>query len=164
MEKEKKGLFEMLAAFWKEKAAERQQETIGFRVKKTPKGKKDDSVLGEEEKNVFLKEERKDIFAEGKPFLLAESFWEEKEERQTKQGKPFFREETMGKRKIVPVIEEEIVPLQMEKTEEKQEEKLEPKQKKEERQQETDVDVETLMQEITKKLWEERESCGRRLR
>ena len=36
--------------------------------------------------------------------------------------------------------------------------------KKEERQTEQNVDIELLMQKITKKLWEERESSGRRRR
>ena len=31
-------------------------------------------------------------------------------------------------------------------------------------QKEAEVDVEKLMRQITKKLWEEREGCGRRLR
>ena len=33
-----------------------------------------------------------------------------------------------------------------------------------EQQNSAEIDVEKLMQQITKKLWEEREGCGRRLR
>ena len=64
-----------------------------------------------------------------------------------------------------------IIPVVMETANEKKEyaEREEPvpkkeESRKEEKQTETMVDIEKLMQEMTKRLWEERESCGRRLR
>ena len=164
MEKEKKSLLEALTAFWMEKTTEMQQDGIGFQTEKAPRRKKDDSVFGNEEKAFFSEEKRKNLFAEGKDFLLAESFREKKEGQQTGMQKDGVWEETMEEQKVVPVIEEKTVPLQVEVAEEEQGEKQEQKRKKEERQQETEVTVEMLMREITKKLWEERESCGRRLR
>ena len=67
------------------------------------------------------------------------------------------------KRNIVPVMEE--VAQEEEKTEEEAEESPErEKIKKEGQQVESEIDIEKLMRQMTKKLWEERESCGRRLR
>ena len=164
MEKEKKGLLEALAAFWMEKTAGMQLDGIGFQMEKKSRGKKDDSVLGKEEREFFSEEKRKDFLAEGNSFMLAESFGEKKEGPQSGKKKDGFREKTKEKRKIVPVSEEDAAPLQEEFAEEEQEKEQEKKWKNEEPQQETEVDVEGLMREITKKLWEERESCGRRLR
>lgn len=164
MEKEKKGLLGMLAAFWKDQTEEMRQGGIGFQVEKEPQRKGNDFVFSEEERKAFQKEEKRDFFAAEKAFLLAEPFWEKREEQQTRQETVFFREETAEKRKIVPVAEEERVFLQERFAEEESETTQERTWKKDEPRQERELDVETLMQEITKKLWEERESCGRRLR
>lgn len=72
-------------------------------------------------------------------------------------------EEERAKRNIIPVEEEakqkEAVVSEWEKGFPKAE-----AMKWEEPQKEAPFDIEKLMQEMTKKLWEERESCGRRLR
>ena len=65
-------------------------------------------------------------------------------------------------RRIVPVEEEE---KQIEKrTVEETELPAREVKKMEKTQEETAIDIENLMRQMTKKLWEERESCGRRLR
>ena len=160
----KRSLFEMLAGFWKDQTEEMRQGGIGFQVEKEPQRKGNDFVFSEEERKAFQKEEKRDFFAAEKVFLLAEPFREDTEEQQTRQEKVFFREETAEKRKIVPVIEEELIPMPERTVEEEPETRQERTWKKEEPRQEKELDVEALMQEITKKLWEERESCGRRLR
>lgn len=160
----KKGLFEMLTALWKEQTEEMRQEGIGFQVEKEPQRKGNDFVFSEEERESFRKEGKRGFFAVETEFLLAEPFREEKEEQQTRQKKVFFREETAEKRKIVPVIEEELISMPEGTVEEEPETRQERTWKKDEPRQEKELDVEALMQEITKKLWEERESCGRRLR
>ena len=71
--------------------------------------------------------------------------------------------EETERRRIIPVTAEmeqkkEVVSAEQQerseqKTFQKEETKVEPV-----------VDIEKLMRQMTKKLWEERESCGRRLR
>ena len=80
-------------------------------------------------------------------------------------GKTFFwdaAEKEDEKRNIIPVImdkREEKMPEKKEQPEEgtepvwREEEKAEPME-----------DIESLMRQITKRLWEEREGCSRRLR
>ena len=100
--------------------------------------------------------------------LTAEMFRLEQEDavEEERLGQVFLWE-TPGmeeeKRSIVPVMEE--VVQEEEKTEKKAEESPErEKIKKEGQQVESEIDIEKLMRQMTKKLWEERESCGRRLR
>lgn len=72
-------------------------------------------------------------------------------------------EEEREKRSVVPVAEkakQEKMPA----AEAEQEMPKTETVKREEPQAETLLDIEKLMQQMTKKLWEERESCGRRLR
>lgn len=100
--------------------------------------------------------------------LTAEIFREEKKEETEKNGmgKGFFversAEEGEKQRNIIPVAE----PVKETKETEIEEERplyMEEKQKDEKRG-EVQIDIERLMRQMTKKLWEERESCGRRLR
>ena len=81
-------------------------------------------------------------------------------------GKPFLWEmpmEEQEKRSIIPVMAEPV--QEKESVLEERQEKLERETtKREELQAEPTVDIEKLMRQMTKKLWEERESCGRRLR
>lgn len=98
--------------------------------------------------------------------LTAEIFRQEKEEETEKSGigKAFFKdaEEREKPRNIIPVAE----PAKKTKETEREEERplyIEEKQKDEKRG-EAQIDIEKLMRQMTKKLWEERESCGRRLR
>ena len=81
-------------------------------------------------------------------------------------GKPFLWEmpmEEQEKRSIIPVMAEPV--QEKESVLEERQEKLERETtEREEPQAEPTVDIEKLMRQMTKKLWEERESCGRRLR
>lgn len=101
--------------------------------------------------------------------LMTEVFWnggrETDEQGETEFGKAFLwemPEEEQPVRSIIPVMEE---TKQEETTAETEEELwMKERPKREEKQAEIQIDIEKLMQQMTKKLWEERESCGRRLR
>ncbi|MGN0134920.1 MAG: hypothetical protein ACI4AO_09345 [Anaerotignum sp.] len=159
--------------------------------KKTFWEEKVETVLGEkEETGGLLEQERKFFFAEAEKkregisetvedgegaeerkvshLFTAEVFREERqaEAEKSKMGQAFLwerPEEERDRRSIVPVAEE----AEREKAIVSEGEQEMPKTetvKREEPQTETELDIEKLMQEMTKKLWEERESCGRRLR
>ena len=88
------------------------------------------------------------------------------EKKETGMRQAFFTEiaeEEREKRSIVPVFAE---AAEEERVHAAEEEKMPEKEihKKEETQTESVIDIEGLMRQMTKKLWEERESCGRRLR
>ena len=72
-------------------------------------------------------------------------------------------EEETEKRQVIPVSEEKVQEKELA-VEEIKEPQSTVVSKKEEKQTEPVVDIEKLMRQMTKKLWEERESCGRRLR
>ena len=143
---------------------------------------------GKEQDNSVLEKQKKIVFAEAKE---KENLWisEETEDTERKQrvnlfsaeffregrkveaeegvlGKPFLWEmpmEEQEKRSIIPVMAEPVQEKEM--VLEERQEKLERETtKREEPQAESTVDIEKLMRQMTKKLWEERESCGRRLR
>ena len=100
--------------------------------------------------------------------FLTEVFREERqaEAEESKLGQAFLwerLEEEREERSILPVTED----AKQEKVVVSQGEQEFPKAeavKREEPKTEEPFDIEKLMQEMTKKLWEERESCGRRLR
>ena len=80
-------------------------------------------------------------------------------------GKMFQQEteEEQEKRKIIPVADEQAEQETVVSTE--QMEVFKPEQKKrDEKKTVSEVDIEKLMRQMTQKLWEEREGCGRRLR
>lgn len=101
--------------------------------------------------------------------FATEVFWngeQETEEAEHGVGKTFLwemPEEEKMVRNIIPVAEkveqEEIA--ERETLQEFQSEELPGKESK---QPDPQIDIEKLMRQMTKKLWEERESCGRRLR
>lgn len=67
--------------------------------------------------------------------------------------------------RIVPTAAKRTAePIAQRKTEEVQEIFAEQTAKQEKKQAEPSFDIDGLMRQITKRLWEERESCGRRLR
>lgn len=104
----------------------------------------------------------------GSHLFTAAVFWEERQEEaeESKMGQAFLWEKPemeQKRRSIVPVTEK----MQQEETpvaEAAQEMPKTETAKREEPQTEMPFDIEKLMQQMTKKLWEERESCGRRLR
>ncbi len=157
-------------AFWEEKV-----ETV-LGVKEETGG------LLEQEKKLFFAEaekeqkENSEVGEEGEKtekrkvssLFLTEVFQEERQEEAegSKMGQAFLwemPEMEKERRSIVPVTEK----MQQEKTPVAEAEQEMPKAetaKREEPQTEMPFDIEKLMQQMTKKLWEERESCGRRLR
>lgn len=89
-------------------------------------------------------------------------------ETETSGGnEPLWRqpEEEAERRRIVPVAAKEAAETISErKAEAEQEIFAAQTEKREEKQTEPSFDIDVLMGQITKRLWEERESCGRRLR
>ena len=182
MEKEEKGLFYRLMDFWKEKVSLGGTEMIGF-----PEERKERTIplaemgavaaLAQEETRLVFreeslpreKEEKKEnstVWAE-KPVQRAErnmTEWLEEAVSETrtseKEDDVFLVREEKRKNILLAAAEKE---QKKELSEEAEETKTELP-KREERQAEQAVDIEQLMQKITKKLWEERESSGRRLR
>ena len=99
--------------------------------------------------------------------FTAEAF-REKQQWQTEEGqKAVFRHslplETARGRHIVPIVAEGRA-LRREKAEQKEKKPQEESKKEREQPKQAEIDIERLMREMTKRLWEERESSGRRLR
>ena len=184
MEKEEKGLFYRLMDFWKEKVGLGETEKIGFPEEKRERKislaemgavamlaqEETRQMFGKEEYLPREKEERKEntaVWAE-KPVQIAERKaieWMRKEavseERVSEKANDIFSVKEEKRKNILLTAAEKEQKKGF--SEEMEETKTELP-KKEERQTEQNVDIELLMQKITKKLWEERESSGRRLR
>lgn len=149
--------------FWKEAAAETEKTAFAESILEKQK-----SILrtetAEEEKiggETAEKGKKGTLFSAE---ILRENGLAEKKETGMRQA--FFTEiaeEEREKRSIVPVFAE---AAEEERVHAEEEEKMiaEEIHKKEETQTEAVLDIEKLMRQMTKKLWEERESCGRRLR
>lgn len=194
METEKKGLFGRLMDFWKESFESGMADRIGFRHDTGEEEKPFAemgavaSLAQEETKKVF-----RDGGVEPLVSADKNKFFElEYEEENRKNGVPFgeevkqkekgsaivFQEALQGKtigaaflmempekekkRNIMPVAEEKEEKTMV--FEESQKEPGREHVRKEEPLSGIAVDIEKLMRDMTKKLWEERESCGRRLR
>ena len=201
MEKKRKGLFERLMDFWKEKIYVEGEDRIGFWYEKNPL--EEHLVEMGTTADVNQKEMQKNFFSEKEEQwqMLQEMFSAEKTEKPQKKKESIFSESVQifveneeaqrnrnvqvlqweepemekGERKNIAIVdlkekakEERIVAaIREEKTEESFiEEKEEDREMSAriEQQKTAEIDVEKLMQQITKKLWEEREGCGRRLR
>ena len=109
-------------------------------------------------------EERKEPAA-----IFTAEIFREKSQKETEDN--MMGRSLLWKEPVEEQATRRIIPVVMETANEKKEyaEREEPvpkkeESRKEEKQTETMVDIEKLMQEMTKRLWEERESCGRRLR
>ena len=150
--------------------------------------KADGGLEGKEQDNSVLEKQKKIVFAEAKEKehlqiseetedterkqrvnLFSAEFFREGRKAEAEEGvlgKPFLWEmpmEEQEKQSIIPVMAEPV--QEKESVLEERQEKLERETtKREELQAEPTVDIEKLMRQMTKKLWEERESCGRRLR
>ena len=139
----------------------------------------DNSVLEKQKKIVFaeakekehlqISEETEDTERKQRVNLFSAEFFREGRKAEAEEGvlgKSFLWEmpmEEQEKRSIIPVMAEPV--QEKESVLEERQEKLERETtKREELQAEPTVDIEKLMRQMTKKLWEERESCGRRLR
>lgn len=144
--------------------------------------KKQESSVLEREKKLFFAEEEKEQREpmeaveegertekqKGSKLFTAEVF---REERQAEAeigriGRAFLWEmlEMEKERRSIVPVKEEAKQEKIAVAERKQEMPKTEMMKREEPQTGTPFDIEKLMQQMTKKLWEERESCGRRLR
>ena len=201
MEKERKGLFDRLMDFWREKIYMVGEDKIGFWYEKdsleehfAEMGAVADVSRKEVQKNFFPEKEEKlqrqqEMFSaekaeepkKKKESVFAESvqMFKENEEAERRKSAQVLLWEVPGAEKknresIAIAVQEEkakgerIAPVvRAEKaaesfTEEKEEDR--EMSARIEQQKTAEIDVEKLMQQITKKLWEEREGCGRRLR
>ena len=190
MEKEEKGLFYRLIDFWKEKVGLGETEKIGFpkdrKERRMPLAEMGTvaALAQEEVRQIFREEEY--LPKEKKQEVDVFGVWQDKrmnleEDRGAEEkpvGRTVFEErpaEDNGDRVFlwdIPVKEEKRrnILFAAEEAEKKKELPSEADdmkievQMREKRQAEQAVDIEQLMQKITKKLWEERESSGRRLR
>lgn len=103
------------------------------------------------------------------PIFTAEIFrekteWREAEERRKTtfmQEAPFAEQE---KRKTIPIVAETGLAEKAAAAEEAEELPQEAPKKEREQAKGAEIDIERLMREMTKRLWEEREASGRRLR
>lgn len=154
-------------AFWEEnmqKAAENKAETLLQKEQKQlffeeKAEAKKESVLPAAEESI---QEKKTIV----PIFTAEIFREETERRteEEKQKAVFVMPlEEKTQRKIVPIAEERKPAEKIAAEKEAEQPQEEPKKEREQRK-DAEIDIERLMREMTKRLWEERETSGRRLR
>ena len=154
-------------AFWEEVAETvfKQEEMENRFLEK----RKEAVIEGKEDSTSGMKEESER--AENKRttrIFTAELFREEKQAEAEKEGmgRTFFLEKPVEEvewRRVIPVTAEMAQEKKVALEEPQEMEKREEPQRKEV-QAEPVVDIEKLMRQMTKKLWEERESCGRRLR
>ena len=154
--------------FWEEKAdgglgGKEQDNSV------LEKQKKIVFAEAKEKENLWISEETEDMERKQRVNLFSAEFFREGRKAEAEEGvlgKPFLWEmpmEEQEKRSIIPVMAEPVREKEM--VLEERQEKLERETtKREELQAEPTVDIEKLMRQMTKKLWEERESCGRRLR
>ena len=201
MEKERKGLFERLMDFWKEKIYMAGEDRIGFWYEKDPleehlaeMGTVTYANQKEEKKNFFSEKEEQrqmlhemfsadkteepqkkkvSIFSESVQMFKANDEAEKNRNAQVLQWKEPEMEKRSRESIIIAVQEDKAkeeritTEIRAEKnaesfTEEKEEDRV--MSARIEQQKTAEIDVEKLMQQITKKLWEEREGCVRRLR
>lgn len=113
-------------------------------------------------------QEKKTEHLETTRLFFAEGLREGQKERKEKSGigRAFWTEAVTGeqaeRRKTVPIVS---TVAEKKKTPPAAEEQRTPqKQEKTEKEERSEIDIERLMRQMTKRLWEERESCGRRLR
>ena len=146
--------------FWEEDRA-KAIVSAGEILEKQKKILPEKTAEEETEEEKTPKKERKTNFFSAEP--LGER--EQAEEKEPMMRRAFFTEtaeEEREKRRIVPVSAEVVQEEKRIAAEER--ETVREAHKKEKTQTEPVIDIEGLMRQMTKKLWEERENCGRRLR
>ena len=194
MEREKDGLFGRLVQFWREKVRMQGEKNIGFWKEDAVENHFAElgavAVLSQEEtRGTFWQEEEERKTAEKKMMrilpetdegkeqkeekaaysqriFVAERFAEEKENEERRSGYVFAEdkpEKNAEKRKVIPVAAEKMPEKELVSEGLQEGDKTETY-RKEEVTAESKQNVEYLMREITKRLWEEREGCGRKLR
>ena len=103
------------------------------------------------------------------PIFTAEIFREKTERREAEERrKTIFMQEApfaeQEKRKTIPIVAETGLAEKAAAAEEAEELPQEAPKKEREQAKGAEIDIERLMREMTKRLWEEREASGRRLR
>lgn len=150
---------EVKKTFWEEKAEWNEKEERAEVFREEIFDKKAEPLEEDEEES--LKKEKRQA-----EFFMAEVFRTEAAEEQMKQetGKMFFADipEKEEERTIIPVAEETKEKDFL--TEQEFSEKERIVEKRTEKMTEPTIDIESLMRQMTRKLWEEREGSGRRLR
>ena len=109
--------------------------------------------MAEEEKTRKSEQRNVELFRGG-------AFWREerREKEEAEERSVFLREmELESEKQMISAVKEEVEPAEMQ-------EPVEITKKQEEKKTEPAVDIEKLMRQITERLWEEREGCGRKLR
>lgn len=171
MQQEKRGLFGRLLDFWKEKT----EETgggIGF----WSGGKTEGKAAAENRQDALPQEktEKKPFFweetvrtAKEKKAEEAETFGQERREAEERRKAIFMQEAPFAeqeKRKTIPIVAETGLAEKAAAAEEAEDVPQEAPKKEREQAKGAEIDIERLMREMTKRLWEEREASGRRLR
>lgn len=103
------------------------------------------------------------------PIFMAEIFREKTERREAEERrKTIFMQEApfaeQEKRKTIPIVAETGLAEKAAAAEEAKDVPQEAPKKEREQAKGAEIDIERLMREMTKRLWEEREASGRRLR
>jgi hypothetical protein len=116
----------------------------------------------DEEKPLRMAEEEKTRKSEQRNVELfrGDAFWREerREKEEAEERSVFLREMEMeSEKQMISAVKEEAESAEMQET-------AEIMKKQEEKKAEPAVDIEKLMRQITERLWEEREGCGRKLR
>ena len=109
--------------------------------------------MAEEEKTRKSEQRNVELFRGG-------AFWREerREKEEAEERSVFLREmELESEKQMISAVKEEVEPAEMQET-------AETTKKREQKKAEPAVDIEKLMRQITERLWEEREGCGRKLR
>ena len=143
--------------FFSEKEEQRQMLQEMFSADKTEEPQKKKESIFLESVQMFKENEEAEKSRNAQVLL-----WEEPEMEKVKRKNIAIavQEVKAKKERIVPVVREEKTTESF--AEEKEGDWERPA--RIEQQKTAEIDVEKLMQQITKKLWEEREGCGRRLR
>ena len=152
---------EMQKGFLQESVVEKQQmEGLFFSEKEEDREMYSDSIFAETAKVEERKAQTASVFAES-----VKMFREDEEElHRQRNARSFLWDRTVEEKEERKVL---TIPAMGEKKAELLQEEAEKSEKmpmRTEIQKAAEIDVEKLMQQITKKLWEEREGCGRRLR
>nr|WP_294681391.1 hypothetical protein [uncultured Anaerotignum sp.] len=152
--------------FWEKALQEETEEKTGF-LQKGGKSLFAEESAGQERKAVFSEEREKQKKGTATRWPAAEIFRAEPKRQTEEERKAFFLRkeplEEMQRREVVPIAAESRT-FRGERKEEREELPQEERRHEREQQEQAAVDIERLMREMTKRLWEERESSGRRLR
>lgn len=144
---------EMKKVFWAERTEESQEKQKRILEMDDAEGEQQSKKLFAEEPKMQYEERSRlsEVFAEDLPEKPMERIFQ----REMPEGE-------QERRRILSVADE--AELEKELSAEEQRDSVTEIIRKEETQTEPVVDIEKLMRQMTKMLWEERESCGRRLR